>query len=446
MTRPRLTLAMIVRDEESHLARCLDSVEGLVDEIVVVDTGSTDGTMRVASSRGAKVTRLEWTDDFSAARNRSLEQATHDWVLVLDADEVVQEQDALALERQLDDPSLLALELTLVNEYGRGETRSFRSTRLFRNRPEIRYRFPVHEQVTPSIAKLVRDGQGTTALGPIVVRHFGYTPEMIEQRHKTERNRGILRAYLDSGGDDLYIEYQSVRQELTLVGERVLPKKGLPACMDRLDRVRGRMQEPLPPFAPEIFLRLAQGSLALERTDDAVALVEEGIRRTGDRIYFRFFRALLGSDAAALEECVGRPCVADSFETDDQYGGAYPLTALGQLAFRDGKPLQALGRLRQAMRMAPWYASPHVALGRNELERGVPRTALEHFLAAIKTCPDDPEGWVGAAATARRLGLEDQATRWIATVLEKLPLHGPALALARESGIDGLPNPGVPGV
>ena len=440
MARPRLTLAMIVRDEESRLARCLDSVEGLVDEIVVVDTGSTDGTLRVASSRGAKVSQLEWTDDFSAARNRSLEQATHDWILVLDADEVVHGYDAAAVERQLDDPSLLALEVTLVNEYGRGETKSFRSTRLFRNRAEIRYRFPVHEQVTPSIAKLVRDGQGTTAVCSIAVRHFGYTPEMIEQRNKAERNRGILQAYLDSGGDDLYVEYQVVRQNLALVGERMLPRKELPACLDRLDRVRRRMQDPLPAFAPEIFLRLAQGAIAFDRTDDALALVDEGIRKTGNRIYFRFFSALLRSDVAALEQCVGLPSPPDSFETDDQYGCAYPLTALGRLAFRRGKPQQALGNLQQAMRMAPWYASPHVVLGRNELSRGTPRTALEHFLAAIKTCPDDPEGWVGAAETARQLGLEDKAAQWIATVLEKLPLHGPALALAGELGVRHAPR------
>ena len=88
-----LSLAMIVKNEAAHLGHCLDSVQGLVDEIVVVDTGSSDDTVAVARARGAQVTRFDWIGDFSAARNASLAQVTGDWVLVLDADEAIDPVD-----------------------------------------------------------------------------------------------------------------------------------------------------------------------------------------------------------------------------------------------------------------------------------------------------------------------------------------------------------------
>lgn len=84
--RPTVSAVMIVKDAQT-LARCLTSLQGWVDEIVVVDTGSTDGTVAVAESFGATIGHFAWVDDFSAARNHALSLATSEWVLVIDADE-----------------------------------------------------------------------------------------------------------------------------------------------------------------------------------------------------------------------------------------------------------------------------------------------------------------------------------------------------------------------
>jgi len=84
---PRLTLSMIVKNEEANLRDCLESVKDVVDEIVLVDTGSTDKTIRIAEEFGAKIYRFNWINDFSAARNFALKQSTGDWILYLDADE-----------------------------------------------------------------------------------------------------------------------------------------------------------------------------------------------------------------------------------------------------------------------------------------------------------------------------------------------------------------------
>ena len=90
----KLSLCMIVRDEEADLPTCLESVKGVVDEICIVDTGSNDRTVAIAEGYGARVEHFTWCDDFSAARNASLAMAQGDWILVLDADEILENQDA----------------------------------------------------------------------------------------------------------------------------------------------------------------------------------------------------------------------------------------------------------------------------------------------------------------------------------------------------------------
>ncbi len=83
----RVSLCMIAKDEQEHISGCLESVRGLVDEIIVVDTGSADRTKETARSCGAKVFSFPWTGNFAEARNESLRHATGDWIIFLDADE-----------------------------------------------------------------------------------------------------------------------------------------------------------------------------------------------------------------------------------------------------------------------------------------------------------------------------------------------------------------------
>jgi glycosyltransferase involved in cell wall biosynthesis len=93
-----VSLTMIVRDEESNLPHCLQSVRGLFDEIVVVDTGSRDRTIEIARSYGARVSQFAWVDDFAAARNASLARASGDFAFWLDADDVVEPAERQKLE------------------------------------------------------------------------------------------------------------------------------------------------------------------------------------------------------------------------------------------------------------------------------------------------------------------------------------------------------------
>lgn len=198
--RPRLSLCMIVKDERANLPGCLDSAAGLADEIIVVDTGSSDGTQDIARSRGARVIQGDWRGDFSLARNLSLSEASGRWILWLDADDRLLEEDRLAIRRLAEgDPDLdpRAFGLLVKNSGDGGRTGSvFNQIRVFPNRPDLRFRNPVHEQILPAL-----EAAGIPVeYSAIKVLHTGYTDPAVA-RSKQVRNKAILEGQIREGRD-----------------------------------------------------------------------------------------------------------------------------------------------------------------------------------------------------------------------------------------------------
>ncbi|KEQ27382.1 TPR domain-containing glycosyltransferase [Paenibacillus tyrfis] len=202
-----LSLNLIVRNEEHFLPSCLESVKSWVDEIIVVDTGSTDRTIPIAESYGAKVFRIDWEKDFSKARNAAVVRTRADWILVLDADEQMT-GDLQAFKKTLKTTELEAFWLDVENVTGSlpHERVYHRSLRLFRNRPQYRYQGPIHEDILPSIEK--RNGSitciGTSGLSLL---HFGYLPEVREQKEKAKRNLTILQEAVKDQPKSSYYRY-----------------------------------------------------------------------------------------------------------------------------------------------------------------------------------------------------------------------------------------------
>lgn len=199
--RPTLSLCMIVKNEEANLDRCLESVKGVVDEIIIVDTGSTDRTVEIARTYGAKVLTHQWNDDFAAARNVSLRSATSDWILVLDADEALAEEDQGRLQTLLRKDAPTAYLLNIVSPVDDSRSRHAvinAFPRLFRNRPEIRFEGRVHEQVSPSIARI----GGTISPSEIRVHHRGYHGRWVDLPTKRQRNIRLLSQQLADHPED----------------------------------------------------------------------------------------------------------------------------------------------------------------------------------------------------------------------------------------------------
>ncbi len=193
---PTISLSMIVRDEDQFLADCLTSVQGVVDEIVVVDTGSQDSTVETAKSLGARVFHHPWDDDFAAARNRALAECTGDWVLSLDADERLDPATKHEIRAAVAQPGVDAWYLRMVSV--EGETPAgdeIRMIRMFRRTPGTRYVGRIHEQVVQDIPnKKWGDCQA-------IFHHYGYDPALYKARGKKERYLHILELGLKDTQD-----------------------------------------------------------------------------------------------------------------------------------------------------------------------------------------------------------------------------------------------------
>ena len=210
----RLSAAIIVRDEAEHLDACLTSLDGLVDEIVVVDTGSTDDSVAVAERHGAVVGHDEWQADFSRARNVSLDLATGDWILYIDADERVRPGDHAAVREHLAaDATHVCFRVQFVPKVGWTPYREFR---LWRHRPDIRFVGSIHESMLPMI-EIVRRHEGLEIgdLDTLTIDHLGYEGD---QSHKHRRNEPMLRTAIERDPERVFL-YDHLARTLEALGE-----------------------------------------------------------------------------------------------------------------------------------------------------------------------------------------------------------------------------------
>ncbi len=201
--RASVSLTMIVRDEENNLPACLESVRGIFDEIIVVDTGSTDRTVEVARSFGARVFDFVWVDDFAAARNAALARATGDYAFWLDADDVVEPAQRQKLEeilKRLRKGQEVAYVVRCAcdpSPDGTGGDTVVDHIRLFPLREGVRWTYRVHEQILPALRRANIPVEWTD----LTVRHTGYVDQALRSR-KLDRDTRILMQELEARPDD----------------------------------------------------------------------------------------------------------------------------------------------------------------------------------------------------------------------------------------------------
>ena len=194
---PLLSACLIVRDERDVLPECLRALQGLADEVVVYDTGSTDGSQAIAHAAGVAVTQGEWHDDFARARNAALASCTGEWVLHVDADEVFA-GDANAVRAALEAAYVDAFSLEIVNLGGDGKhDAAHRACRLFR-RELFHWQGRLHEQV---MHRTDGGDYPLDAMGGCRLIHSGYTPERMGAKGKAERNVRLATLEADADRD-----------------------------------------------------------------------------------------------------------------------------------------------------------------------------------------------------------------------------------------------------
>jgi tetratricopeptide (TPR) repeat protein len=378
-----ISLAMIVRNEAPRLAGCLASAAGAVDEIVVVDTGSTDGTPDIARRHGARVYEWPWGDDFAAARNESVRHAIGEWVLVLDADERLTGQAAptvraIAARRDVD-----GADCRLVSALPPGQPASTITAwycRLFRRRRGVAFEGRLHEQIAPSI----RACGGVIVRSDITIAHAGYATPSAD---RLARNLRLLRLELADRPDDAFT--------LLNLGLTLQSSGEWSTAADALGRALASRSRPLARDLRAVaWTKLAEGRLAEQRWADAareaaLALAEEpdlGLAR------YALARALfeqgwLDEAAALLDRLAGAPADALGMTIHprlialarglvalrqrrwvDAVRALEPAAAddsTGETVFQLGNAYLGLGRLDEAARAyrearAAGFTSPHL--------------------------------------------------------------------------------------
>jgi tetratricopeptide (TPR) repeat protein len=200
-----LSLSMIVRNEAERLERCLASVAGFVDEMVLLDTGSSDATIAIAESCGAVVHQLPWPGDFAPARNEALGHVKGDWVLVLDADEWLLPEARQPLQALMVEPDLLLINL-LRQELGAAQSPYSNVSRLFRRHPAIHWSRPYHSMVDDSVlALLEKEPHWHLADCDVpALAHDGYRSDLLASGAKAKRLRQAMEADLAANPGDPY--------------------------------------------------------------------------------------------------------------------------------------------------------------------------------------------------------------------------------------------------
>ncbi len=227
----KISLCTIVKDEESTLSKCLSSAKKFVNEIVVLDTGSTDKTVNIAQGYGAKVHHFEWCDDFSAARNEALKYVTGDWILVLDADETLAPEIIPQLREAMEREEYLLINL-VRNEIGATQSPYSMVSRLFRNHPDIEFSRPYHALVDDSVSEILHKEPHWQIgyIQGIAILHSGYQQSEISRKNKLLLAQTAMEEFFTTHPDDayvcsklgaLYIDLGKISQSIQLLSKGV---------------------------------------------------------------------------------------------------------------------------------------------------------------------------------------------------------------------------------
>lgn len=259
---PLVSACLIVKNEERFLPGCLSSLREVADEVVIVDTGSSDRTVEIARDFGARVSSFAWCDDFAAARNASLAPATGRFILYVDADEEVMAEDRRTLRETLESDAYDALLMRIVSPlHGTDKASVDVYPRVFRRYPDVRFQYRIHEQIWPSLSRHAPRVQDSA----LRILHHGYaqSPEVLDQKRR--RNLDTALAVLEEEPDNAYYLYHAGFSNLTL-GRRE-PAIGY---LERALRLTPAGQPRVP-----ILNALAQAHHDARDDDRALAFVEE---------------------------------------------------------------------------------------------------------------------------------------------------------------------------
>jgi tetratricopeptide (TPR) repeat protein len=422
-----ISLCMIVKDEEEMLPGCLEPLQGVVDEMIVVDTGSTDRTVEIAESFGARVVSFPWNGSFADARNASIEAASGDWLIYLDADEHMEADDARHLRALLGRTWREGFYLVETNYTGgsdAGSAVTHMALRVWRNRPQYRFAGRIHEQKTHTMPTYLPERFETTR---IRVRHYGYLNQRIVSKDKSRRNIQLLEQEAQESRTP-FTDY-NLGSEYLVLGDHAGARMHLDRSWEAL-REQGLESVG---YAPLLVSRVARARREVGDFEAAVAAVDEGLARFPDHTDLVLEAALAARSRGDLrragelaERCLEMGDAPAEYASTTGAGTFLAMTLLAEIHAAQGDRAGQEQILRRCLAEHPDYIAPVLPLvellvargvGSAEIDALVPAKVPARLLAGSAYIeggrPADAERWFRGALkvqpsnSAARMGLSE---------------------------------------
>lgn len=344
---PTIGVCMIVKNEEKLLEKCLKSVSRFVQQIVVVDTGSTDNTIDIAKNFSADIYYYPWDNSFSNARNFSISKSACDWILLLDADESIVQQDIDTLIDFIKTTELDGAHFKVYNYVGQGTNTNYtlhNALRLLRNNGEYEFKGDIHEQIVRLDGK---DAKDRFKVLNVRLNHYGYLDEIVKEKHKRQRNIPILMKQLAEDPSNAFTLF-NLGNEYAAQSDYTKALQTYKKAIETMDVTQA--------YAPHLIYRSAMCLYNLKNYDEAISFLNDGLKiypsctdmeYLKGLIYTDYKRYTLAIDSFNKALNMGDP--PDSLRFSDFCGSTKPLLALGRLYLDLGDYVRALECLNRVI-------------------------------------------------------------------------------------------------
>ena len=423
---PRLSVCLIAKNEERFLNGCLESIRGLADQIILVDTGSTDRTVEIARAHGAEVHFRAWDNDFSAARNAALLHARGDWILVLDADEEVSKAHHSNLRALLTQANTIAYRLPLV-DVGREDQGVSQVPRLFRNAPQQFYVSRVHEQVYASLELNREKWSMENRFGDARLLHYGYQTEVVKSRNKVQRNLRLLEQANEEYPNDVNL-LMNLGLELWRSGQQgygigYYEKSYLAMLQYPYSQTPQELREVL-------LTQYASHLLTLKQNEDVVTIFNDQAILPKDRTASHYFIQGLAESAlqrweacaTSLQQCLKLRSQPALTPIHQDIRGGTPGHCLAHALRKLGRTADANKAYEQSLQDAPLNEAARVEFAAFQAESGQIIPALTLLHEGVQKNANQPKVWeVGTAISLRHKDTLEFALDWSGEALKHLP-------------------------
>ncbi|MBS5937494.1 TPR domain-containing glycosyltransferase [Clostridium sp.] len=330
MNKTTLSLCMIVKNEEKYIAKSIDSVKDIVNEIVIVDTGSTDSTLDILKNYNVKLYNYKWENDFASARNFAINKIKSDWILFLDADEILDEASKDNLINYVNTTKLDGCHFIVYN-YRSENQNDFTihyAFRLFRNNKGYYYKGKIHEQI---FNDKYRNITSRFSNEEIILHHYGYSVEVLEKKDKRSRNIPILLEALKENPKDSF--------NLFNLGNEYLAQNDVNTALHHYELSYSNL-DLTKHYSVHLLYRMAVCYQYIKKYDYAIRFVEEGLQRFSPNVDFEYLKGCLFLDTKrytlaidSFNNCLTLGDSGSTVKFVSNCGSINPLMSLGNLYY-----------------------------------------------------------------------------------------------------------------